>query len=51
MNKQQLELLKTMLDTFVAQDYFGMAEMNEMQQVRAVIDLVEGAIINLENAY
>lgn len=49
MNKQQLKQLKAMLETFVAQDYFGMGEMNEMEQVRTVIDLVDGAIINLEN--
>lgn len=47
MNKKELEKLKELLEKFVSQDYFGMGEMNEMAQVEAVIDLVDGAIINL----
>lgn len=47
MNKQELETLKALLEKFVSQDYFGMGEMNEIEQVNTVIDLVEGAIINL----
>lgn len=47
MNKQELEKLKELLEQFVSQDYFGMGEMNEIKQVEAVIELVDGAIINL----
>lgn len=49
MNKTELETLKALLEKFVSLDYFGMAEMNELQQVNTVIDLVDGAIINLES--
>jgi len=37
-----------LLENFTSQDYFGMAEMNELNQVHAIIDLVDGAIINLK---
>lgn len=46
MNKKELETLKALLGKFVSQDYFGMSEMNEIEQVNTVIDLVEGAIYN-----
>mgnify|MGYP003403185479 FL=1 len=46
MNKTELETLKVLLEKFVSLDYFGMGEMNEMQQVNTVIDLVDGAIYN-----
>jgi len=46
MNKEELETLKALLEKFVSQDYFGMSEMNEIEQVRTVIDLVDGAIEN-----
>lgn len=49
MNKKQLEQLKELLEKFASQDYFGIAEMNELEQVNTVIDLVDGAIINLES--
>lgn len=47
MKKKELETLKDLLEKFVSLDYFGIGEMNEIEQVDTVIDLVEGAIINL----
>lgn len=46
MNKTELKTLKALLEKFVSLDYFGIGEMNEMQQVNTVIDLVDGAIYN-----
>jgi hypothetical protein len=46
MNKTKLLKLKELLNEFLDLDDFGMGEMTEIEQVKTVIDLVDGAIIN-----
>jgi hypothetical protein len=48
MKTEKLDELRKLLLEFVNSDVFGMGEMQEMQQVNAVIDFVNGAIINNE---
>ena len=47
MNIEKLNELKTMLTDFRNDDMFGLGEMAEILQIDTVIDLVDGAIINI----
>lgn len=48
MTKQQLETLEDLLTKFYNDDIFGMGEMNELEQIKQVVELVRGAIISYE---
>lgn len=49
METAQLQQLKTLLQAFHDSDILGMDCMEEIETVRGVIDLIDGAIINNDN--
>lgn len=44
---KELQELKTGLQKFHDSDLFGLGEMEELKQIKTVIELVDGAIINI----
>lgn len=48
MQKNKLQTLKILLEEFYNSPIFGLGELEYAEQVKNVIDLVDGAIINQE---
>lgn len=51
MTTEKLNELKKLLNEFYNDDMFGLGEMNELEQIKNTIELVEGAIINNQEMY
>lgn len=50
MTTEKLKALKEVLTEFRNDDMFGLGEMAEIAQIDTVIELVDGAIINIKQA-